>query len=595
MFHTYRKVLVIAGLVFCLFSSVFAYSGGTGDSNSPYQIATVSDWNDLMNTVADWNKYFIMTADVNLQGVTLTPVGNYPNHFTGAFDGNSHIIRNADINMPASDCIGLFGCVGAGGQIRNFRVEDVNIIAGSRIGGLVGINYGTITDCYATGKVTGTGNYVGGLVGYQDLGQVNKYLMASHCTENGQEKLFLWDSNDGKYWKLLNGGASYTAPAYVVRDPSIFYNTADGKYYIAYTNNDNNNVPHNFEGTRIGIASSPDLITWTHVVWVNCAAGYVWAPEWYVDSTGVVHIFTMIDWLLKEMHPTVAGNFTAWSSPVYTGIAGYDSYIVQRPNDPNYYMFYVGGTDGAYIQVAKCATVSGTYTNTTLINDWAGWRASITPPVTWEGIEGPCIIHLGGTKWLATFQKTIGPLYWSISEDNWATWTAPKLCTDDRSGLTIGHGTVIEYPVVNQIINDGTITNCYATEAVTGSNYIGGLVGYNRDGTITTCYAVGSVTADSNAGGLIGKNDGNIPIACFWDIETSGQMTSAGGEGKTTAQMKMLSTFTSAEWDFLDTWNIGENQTYPFLRKYFIGDLNYDKRVDFIDFALFAEHWLEGI
>lgn len=615
MFNTHRKVLGVIGIIFCLFSSVFAYSGGSGEPNNPYRIATVSDWQSLMSTPADWNDCFIMTADVNLQGIVLTPVGNYSNRFTGIFDGNSHIIRNADINIPDSNYVGLFGCVGSGGQVRNFRVEDVNIIAGSRVGGLVGINYGTITACYATGKVTGTGNYVGGLVGYQNLGQVNKYLMASHCTEPNQEKLFLWDSNDGKHWSLLNGGASYTAPAYVIRDPSIFYNTADCKYYITYTNNDNNNVPHNFQGTRIGIASSPDLITWTHVTWVNCAGSYVWAPEWYIDSTGVVHIFVMINWVLKEMHSTVAGDFTAWSSPVYTGITGYDAYIVQKPNDPNYYMFYVSGK---YIQVAKCATVAGTYTVTTDVNDWAGWRANAVPAIGGSGIEGPCVTYLGGTSWRITFQKTIGALYWSESNDNWTTWTNPCLCTDDQSGLTIGHGTAIEYPVVNQIINDGTITNCYATEAVTGSNYVGGLVGCSsgtisncyatgsidgnnyvgglvgdHHGNIVTCYSAGAVSGDSNVGGLVGDCNG-VTTASFWDIETSGQTTSAGGEGKTTTDMKTLSTFTSVGWDFVDTWNIGENQTYPFLRKYSISDLNYDDIVNFVDFALFAENWLAG-
>jgi hypothetical protein len=82
--------------------------------------------------------------------------------------------------------------------------------------------------------------------------------------------------------------------------------------------------------------------------------------------------------------------------------------------------------------------------------------------------------------------------------------------------------------------------------------------------------------------------------ASFWDIETSGQTTSAGGEGKTTAEMKKLSTFASAGWDFVDIWNIGENQTYPFLRGYSGADLNYDGFVNFADFALFANRWLQG-
>jgi hypothetical protein len=61
----------------------------------------------------------------------------------------------------------------------------------------------------------------------------------------------------------------------------------------------------------------------------------------------------------------------------------------------------------------------------------------------------------------------------------------------------------------------------------------------------------------------------------FWDIETSGQATSAGGTGKTTAEMKNIATFTGAMWDIVAValdhrnpahiWNIVNGVTYPFL------------------------------
>jgi hypothetical protein len=68
---------------------------------------------------------------------------------------------------------------------------------------------------------------------------------------------------------------------------------------------------------------------------------------------------------------------------------------------------------------------------------------------------------------------------------------------------------------------------------------------------------------------------------------------SAGGTGKTTAEMKTKSTFTDAGWDFIEIWGIGENQTYPYLRFGPGGDLNYDKKVNLIDVAILASHWLE--
>jgi len=66
-------------------------------------------------------------------------------------------------------------------------------------------------------------------------------------------------------------------------------------------------------------------------------------------------------------------------------------------------------------------------------------------------------------------------------------------------------------------------------------------------------HSTGSVTGDGNdVGGLVGVgyNYGDM-IACFWDTETSGQAASAGGTGRTTAEMQTASTFLDAGWDFV--------------------------------------------
>ena len=126
--------------VLCISGNVLAYSGGTGEPNNPYKIGTAADWQMLMGTSADWTKKFVLTADVNLAGAALTPVGNSTIQFTGAFDGNGYIIRNAVINQPGSPYIGLFGYLGSDGKIHNVGAENVNISGESYVGGLVGEN-----------------------------------------------------------------------------------------------------------------------------------------------------------------------------------------------------------------------------------------------------------------------------------------------------------------------------------------------------------------------------------------------------------------------------------------------------------------------
>jgi len=140
----------------------------------------------------------------------------------------------------------------------------------------------------------------------------------------------------------------------------------------------------------------------------------------------------------------------------------------------------------------------------------------------------------------------------------------------------------------------GTVSNCYATGSVSGYCITGGLVGHNCFGTISNCYAVASVDGDVYTGGLVGRSGGTVSDS-FWDIQTSGQSTSDGGEGKTTAQMQTESTFTDAGWDFIEIWDIGENQTYPFLRTHPASDINHDDIVNFYDFAILADHWLQSI
>ena len=81
-------------------------------------------------------------------------------------------------------------------------------------------------------------------------------------------------------------------------------------------------------------------------------------------------------------------------------------------------------------------------------------------------------------------------------------------------------------------------------------------------GTISQCYATGSVTGSDDIGGLVGENWYDIS-KCFWDIETSGIGQSGddiyGAVGKTTAEMQTQSTFTDAGWDFVGETSNGTN------------------------------------
>lgn len=80
---------------------------------------------------------------------------------------------------------------------------------------------------------------------------------------------------------------------------------------------------------------------------------------------------------------------------------------------------------------------------------------------------------------------------------------------------------------------DGTITNSYATGAVsTQGGESGGLVGFNG-GTIAYSYSTGAVSsAGGSSGGFIGSDSNFYPVtASYWDTTTSGITNPSQGAG----------------------------------------------------------------
>jgi len=123
--------------------------------------------------------------------------------------------------------------------------------------------------------------------------------------------------------------------------------------------------------------------------------------------------------------------------------------------------------------------------------------------------------------------------------------------------------------------HDGTIRNSYSSARVDGESLAGGLAGHNR-GSVTNCYSTGNVTGLEDVGGMVGRNYQGTVSNSFWDIETSGQATSAGGTGSTTAEMQNIITFSGATWNIIAVaapserdvayvWNIVDDEAYPFL------------------------------
>jgi hypothetical protein len=88
----------------------------------------------------------------------------------------SNSYSEVNINSPLSDIVGGIAGYSIGSILDSYATG--NIIAFGDAGGLVGMQRGqSITNCYATGNVTASDNYIGGLVGFlgQDIIISNSY------------------------------------------------------------------------------------------------------------------------------------------------------------------------------------------------------------------------------------------------------------------------------------------------------------------------------------------------------------------------------------------------------------------------------------
>jgi len=154
-------------LILCSQGLALSYSGGNGAPADPYQISSADDLQQLMNTPGDWGAHFILTRDIDASGL-ISPV---PIGFTGTFDGKGYAVLNLTMVLQSRYRVGLFGYI-QGGTVRNLGVVDCNITGWGFVGGLCGENVGgAIINCYVTGSVVSPGGGVGGLCG-RNQGQI---------------------------------------------------------------------------------------------------------------------------------------------------------------------------------------------------------------------------------------------------------------------------------------------------------------------------------------------------------------------------------------------------------------------------------------
>ena len=85
--------------------------------------------------------------------------------FRATLQGNGHAIAHLFIHRSAREYVGLFRRVGGGARVEGLALRDVQVWGHRFVGGLAGRNIGTIGASSVSGRVTGSADRVGGLTG----------------------------------------------------------------------------------------------------------------------------------------------------------------------------------------------------------------------------------------------------------------------------------------------------------------------------------------------------------------------------------------------------------------------------------------------
>jgi hypothetical protein len=194
-----------------------------------------------------------------------------------------------------------------------------------------------------------------------------------------------------------------------------------------------------------------------------------------------------------------------------------------------------------------------------------------TGSVTGEEHVGSLVGHNGG---VVNNSHSSGSVTGDSRVGGLVGWNQAPL-SDSYSNCSVTGNSSIGGLVGDNWQYKASVNNCYSAGNVIGGRRVGGLIGLNDYGSVTHSYSAGRVNGKSDVGGLVGYNKGTVSDS-FWDTKTSGQATSAGGTGRTTAQMKDIATFSRVGWDIIGVaapgernpayiWNIVTGVTYAFL------------------------------
>ena len=581
---------------------------GIGTLEDPYIIMSPEELYNVRNAVS---VYYKLGADIDLKDYeNWTPIGDATNKFTGSLDGANYTIRNLKVESGANYA-GLFGY--NTGIIKSVNVEGEVISTADYVGGLVGYNTGTITEsnanvktvgkanvggligysigavskcsatgdvegtgdsvgglvgffynatfelCYATGDVVSTGNLVGGLLGqFRSNGRANYSAQKSYATGNVSGNIYVGGLIGQIYQE------SYTSATITLSD-MFATGTVNGVdrigsligYSSTARGDQRNKIINSYgigkvEGTSklgglIGALSENNTTLVTNSYWTPETTTQYWSAGGTRNSlTRMQHQTGYKDWDFED----------TWG--IGEGEKGTLAYLKELPIPESVYMenideFEFAGGDGSaenpYIIMTPEQLAAVNYNvdmfyelgaNIDLIG-YENWlpiatdRYPFTGALDGKGYKISNLTITGNDTYRGLFGYNTGTIK-NIELEN------VNIAGGENTGSLVGYntGTIENIDVKCKVsgagnnvggaigYNTGIIKSVNVEgEVISTADYVGGLVGYNT-GTITESNANVKTVGKANVGGLIGYSIGAVSkCSATGDVEGTGD--SVGG------------------------------------------------------------------
>ncbi|MCL2605441.1 MAG: putative Ig domain-containing protein, partial [Defluviitaleaceae bacterium] len=446
----------------------------------------------------------------------------------GSFDGQGHTITGMVIRRAGGqsvgmfDTIGILGSDGVVGVVRNLGLVSGSFTSSSNAatGSIVGINAGTISNCFSIGSVTGQRSQIGGLAGRNDsmiensfsvvaVTVINPTITPAHASFMGgiagdnrgtiQNSAALNPSVAGRHQietdvnRISNVGTGTLANNFAWAGMDVRFNIEnDGTGGTAKTiANGGAGAFDNVDGLSRTATEIRTQSTWT-------AAGFDFTAIWEWDNSGVnmprLRNSAWIPWpahlhLVDPAPPTNIIDLSITSPPANGSGWSFNSTSDASTND----IYTI--LDGANVIV----TGSNTGSQRRLAVE-AGATATIT-------LNGMSITGLSGSTALLLGSNSNVTLY---------------LADGTTNTLTGGSGAGIITSQATLIINGST-----GTLIATGSDSAAGIGGGNNStgGTVTINGGTVTATGGSNAAGIGGGSLGHGGTVTI----NGGTVTATGG------------------------------------------------------------------